>query len=101
LVAACAAWRALPSALRTFKLVDNKQNSTFAKTMAFWPRGDTGAGSTRDIEAISTTTNMIYSYTGFTCGSGANTKNGTYNGVTTLAGEDATAFAPVGIWYTP
>jgi hypothetical protein len=50
------------------------------------------AGKT-DIIVDASATGISYSYTGFTCGSGSGTTNGTYDGNTTMVGTGAN------IWY--
>ena len=54
----------------------------------------TGAGTSRDIDVVTNASGIKYSYSGFTCGSGTNTTNGTYTGNTTVQGP-----AGVGIFY--
>jgi hypothetical protein len=55
--------------------------------------GNTGAGSSREIDFTFGITGLKYSYSGFTCGSGTNTTNGTHSG-------NFFFFAAVGIWRT-
>jgi hypothetical protein len=64
-----------------------------------------GAGTTRDLIAHMTVKNgagnngLDYSYSGFGCGSGSGTTNGTYIGNTTLTGSTG-GVGHVGIWWT-
>lgn len=53
---------------------------------------NTGSGSARDIDATFNISELEYSYSGFTCGSGSGTKNGDYIGTATFSGS-------AGIWW--
>jgi hypothetical protein len=58
---------------------------------------NTNAGSSRDIDVVAKGAGIRYSYSGFTCGSGTNTTNGTYTGTTTVKGSSGGK--QVGIWW--
>jgi hypothetical protein len=60
---------------------------------------NTGSGSSRDIDMTTKVSGLQYSYTGFTCGSGSSTTNGTWTGTTTLRGSSSGG-SSVGIWHT-
>jgi hypothetical protein len=48
---------------------------------------NTGVAGARDIDVNAEASKIKYSYTGFTCGSGSGTENGTYTGLTTVQGS--------------
>jgi hypothetical protein len=61
---------------------------------------NTGTGAGRDVDVNAEATNVVYSHTGFTCGTGSGT-TGTYTGETTVKGytdTNGTKGSQVGIW---
>jgi hypothetical protein len=58
-----------------------------------------GTGTTRELIAEEQGTGITYSYSGFTCGSGTNTTNGTATGKVRITATDTNG-KHVGIWWT-
>jgi len=58
---------------------------------------NTGSGSSRTTDVNATVSGIKYSYSGFLCGSGSNTTNGTYNGTAEVSGSSGGV--QVGVWY--